>query len=259
MGNSGVAAPEAHESRFVADEAPGVLDVEYMVPSSGERLTVNIETTRYVGALNSGGFLAHANQHIAQGTLAEFLVLTIRARIKSFEVGGILGRGLLDVAVFLNEEPLGALVGEFGPDSDDWQEFVLDASDATAGLSFGFALARFRSDGGPDGDFGDDGVVRTIFSTQDDFGLGLALYADDRIVVVGESSNQLNSDFAVARYETDGTPDSNFGDGGKLTVDFFGGFDRADCVAIQSDGKILVAGSARNVTTTVLGLVRLLG
>ena len=128
MGNSGVAAPEAHESRFVADEAPGVLDVEYMVPSSGERLTVNIETTRYVGALNSGGFLAQANQHIAQGTLAEFLVLTIRARIKSFEVGGILGRGLLDVAVFLNEEPLGALVGEFGPDSDDWQEFVLDVN-----------------------------------------------------------------------------------------------------------------------------------
>jgi len=128
MGNSGVAAPEAHESRFVADEALGVLDVEYSIPSSGERVTVNLETTRYVGSLNPDGFLAQADQHIAQGTLAEFLVLTIRARIKSFEVGGILGQDLLNVAVLLNETPLGALVGEFGSDSDDWQEFVLDVN-----------------------------------------------------------------------------------------------------------------------------------
>jgi uncharacterized delta-60 repeat protein len=132
-------------------------------------------------------------------------------------------------------------------------------SGATFGASVAFALARFTSDGQPDEDFGDSGVVKTLFSTLDDVGRGLALDTNGRIVVVGQSSNQLNSNFAVARYEADGRLDSSFGDGGKLTMDFFGSFDNADCVAIQPDGNILVAGSARNVTTTVLGLVRLLG
>ena len=93
-------------------------------------------------------------------------------------------------------------------------------------------------------DFGEGGVVRTVFSTQDDSVAGMALQADGRIVVVGESSNKLNPDFAMARYQPTGAPDSGFGDGGEPTVDFFGSFNRADCVSIQPDGRILVAGSA---------------
>ena len=128
MGNSGVAAPEAHESRFVADEAPGVLDVEHTISVSGGQLTVSIDTTRCVGLVDADGFLLKAQQHITQGTLAELLLLTIRGRIRAIEVGGTLGSGLLDVAVFLNEKLLGTLVGDFGLDSDDWQEFELDVN-----------------------------------------------------------------------------------------------------------------------------------
>ena len=128
MGNSGVAAPEAHESCFVADEAPGVLDVEHTISVSGGLLTVSLDTTRYVGLVDADGFLVHAQQHIAQGTLAEILLLTIRARIRAIEVGGTLGSGLLDVAVSLNGKSLGTLVGDFGFDSDDWQDFELDVN-----------------------------------------------------------------------------------------------------------------------------------
>jgi uncharacterized delta-60 repeat protein len=51
------------------------------------------------------------------------------------------------------------------------------------------------------------------------------------------------SDFVVARFNPDGTPDGTFGGGsGKFIIDFTG-FDRANAVALQPDGKIVVAGN----------------
>ncbi len=58
------------------------------------------------------------------------------------------------------------------------------------------------------------------------------------------SNNQFNFDFAVARFNADGSLDLSFGNGGKVTTDFNGQTDRAFAVAIQGDGKIVVAGSA---------------
>jgi hypothetical protein len=74
---------------------------------------------------------------------------------------------------------------------------------------------------------------------------------------VGQSSNLINPNLAVARHNADGTPDTGFGTDGKVTVDFFGAFDNATCVAVQADGKIVVAGAARNGTTTGLALTRI--
>ena len=133
---------------------------------------------------------------------------------------------------------------------------ALAASAAPGGVSFGFAVRRFTISGQPDGEFGNGGLVTTTFSTQDDFGRGVALQAG-KIVVVGQASNKVNSNFAIARYTSAGVLDSSFGDGGKLTIEFFGSFDSAECVAVQSDGRIVAAGSTRNVSTTALGMVRL--
>jgi hypothetical protein len=59
------------------------------------------------------------------------------------------------------------------------------------------------------------------------------------------------------RFTSFGALDTSFGTTGKLTVDFFGSADGATSVAIQPDGHILVAGTARNGATTGLGLIRL--
>ena len=107
-------------------------------------------------------------------------------------------------------------------------------------------------------EFGSAGLVTTGFTTQDDFGRAVAIQADGRIVVAGQSSNKSNSDFAVARYGTNGALDASFGTGGKLTIDFFGSFDGAENVAVQPDGKIVVSGFARNATRTGYGLARIL-
>ena len=78
---------------------------------------------------------------------------------------------------------------------------------------------------------------------------GVAVDANDKIVVVGDVRNVsfiTDFDWGIARYNTDGTLDSTFGTGGRVTVDFFGSRDAANDVKIQTDGKIVAAGYARN-------------
>ena len=55
------------------------------------------------------------------------------------------------------------------------------------------------------------------------------------------TSNQpsTSGDFALARYNRDGSLDTSFGSGGKATTDFGNTFDSANSVAIQADGKIV--------------------
>jgi len=54
-----------------------------------------------------------------------------------------------------------------------------------------------------------------------------------------------------------GALDTTFGTAGLARIDFFGGFDTANDVVIQPDGRIVVGGSARNGTATSLGMARL--
>jgi len=134
VGNSGVPPEKYNESRFIADEAPGALDVEHLLTSSGQAVTLSIDATRYVGTVDADGYLVNPQLHLDQGTLAERLLLTVRARISAFEVGGTFGREL-DVEVILNQNTprprsLGFLKGRYGATSDDWQEFVLEVQTA---------------------------------------------------------------------------------------------------------------------------------
>src|SRR6476469_179427 len=103
-----------------------------------------------------------------------------------------------------------------------------------------------------DPSFGTGGKVTTSFLNQDRAS-AVAIQPDGRIVVVGRAANAnnpLTADFAVARYNANGALDSSFGAGGKVTTDFLGFDDGATAVAIQADGKIVVAGFA-SVQATV--------
>lgn len=108
-----------------------------------------------------------------------------------------------------------------------------------------FALARFNSDGGLDTSFGTDGKVVTDLFGGLDSAAGVALQPDGRIVVIGASFNSaLGGDFALARYNGDGSLDTSFGTDGKVTTDFFGLSDAANAIALLPNGRIVVAGSA---------------
>jgi uncharacterized delta-60 repeat protein len=94
--------------------------------------------------------------------------------------------------------------------------------------------------------FSGDGIATTDFGPGNDPGVAVAIQQDDKAVIVGVvGSDRRNARFGVARYDVDGTLDATFGGGdGKVITDFTRRYDEADAVAIQQDGKIVVAGLA---------------
>ncbi len=126
------------------------------------------------------------------------------------------------------------------------------------GRSF-FAMAGFTAEGVLDESFGTKGKVVTEIQTNRDAARCLAIQADDGILLAGSSSDDRDgdhNDFAIARYTRNGQLDSTFGNEGKVTVDFDGGDDVANCMALQSDGKFLVAGGSAVDGKSVVALAR---
>jgi uncharacterized delta-60 repeat protein len=146
----------------------------------------------------------------------------------------------------------GKVITDFG--GNDAASAIAIQSDgkilAAGGSSLGnpdFALARYNADGSLDTSFGGDGTVTTDFTGQDvhDLASGVAVQADGKIVAAGEAITTPSGDldFAVVRYNPDGSLDTSFDGDGKASTDFGTILDRALGVDLQSDGKIVAAGS----------------
>jgi len=107
-------------------------------------------------------------------------------------------------------------------------------------LTFGFALARYNQDGSLDTEFGERGKVT---SELDGICTRLVLQPDGKVIAGGTiTTRETNSDFALARYNADGSLDAAFGNDGKVTTDFNKWADILSALALQADGKIVVAG-----------------
>ncbi|MGL6284518.1 MAG: delta-60 repeat domain-containing protein, partial [Microcoleaceae cyanobacterium] len=91
-----------------------------------------------------------------------------------------------------------------------------------------------------DSTFDADGIVITDFFTNLDSIYGVIIQSDGKILVAGEANNGINSDFGLARYNTDGSLDITFDSDGKVNTDFFNN-NESGSIALQSDGKILMA------------------
>jgi uncharacterized delta-60 repeat protein len=101
--------------------------------------------------------------------------------------------------------------------------------------------------GGLDTNFNGDGKVTTNFTGGFDAAAAGAIQSDGKIVAAGGAGGG-GGRFALARYDTDGTPDATFGGDGKVITNFTNGSDSAQGVAIQADGKIVAAGDVSHVT-----------
>jgi uncharacterized delta-60 repeat protein len=113
-----------------------------------------------------------------------------------------------------------------------------DGKIVAAGASDGnFALARYNANGTLDTAFGSGGMVITDFGAGE-FAFELALQADGKIIAAGMSG----SDFALARYNPNGSLDATFGTGGEVTTDCGSSSDSAFGVVVQADGKIIAGG-----------------
>ena len=117
-----------------------------------------------------------------------------------------------------------------------------------------FKVVRYNPNGSLDTSFGDGGIVTTIFPAGS-YAFDVALQSDGKIIAAGtffvdfDPGESSDTDFALARYNPDGTPDATFGNGGQVTTDFVGFEDDAFSVLIQPDGKIVAVGSANDPAT----------
>src|ERR1035437_4224281 len=153
-----------------------------------------------------------------------------------------------DGALDLTFNSTGKVTTSFGSGYDFGKSVAIqsDGKIVVAGVSFNgsnndISVVRYNSDGTLDNGFGSVGKVTTSIGSFNDAGYSVAIQSDGKIVVAGVSSNGNNNDIAVVRYNSDGTLDSGFGTGGKVTTVIGGSDDAGYSVAIQSDGKIVVA------------------
>lgn len=113
-----------------------------------------------------------------------------------------------------------------------------------------------------DPDFGGgDGWVTTDVGGEYDVGSAITIQEDGKIIVAGSNmyySPFIHSDYALVRFNQDGSLDTSFGKDGKVITDFLGYSDRANCITLQPDGKIIVAGSANVGTGDAFSLARYL-
>lgn len=157
--------------------------------------------------------------------------------------------------------PGGSVITAAGANGSDAQALAIQPDGkivvvGSHGLAFSglnFAVVRYNGDGSLDTTFDGDGIVSTDIAGSGDAATDVALQADGRIVVVGEGVDPSLSSalrFAVVRYNPDGSLDTGFDGDGKLITGIGAVSDEAHAVAIQGDGKIVVAGSAHNSATS---------
>ena len=119
---------------------------------------------------------------------------------------------------------------------------IVVAGYCSNGITYDFCLARYLASGTPDVSFNGSGTVITPIGVGDDYAISLALQPDGKIIVAGVCSNGANSDFCLARYLANGIFDTSFNSTGKVITPIGSSNDYGYSVALQPDGKIVVAG-----------------
>jgi uncharacterized delta-60 repeat protein len=116
-----------------------------------------------------------------------------------------------------------------------------------------FCAIRINENGSFDNTFHNDNPTGSpgVFTIFDNSRNGVAndvvIQSDGKVILVGWVPGNGTEDAALVRYNADGTEDSSFGSGGKVLTDVTAGNnDRAEKVALQPDGKILIVGSTGN-------------
>ncbi len=141
----------------------------------------------------------------------------------------------------------GAMVGGIAIQDDG--KIVIAGTTYNGSTSFSvFTLARYKTNGGLDNTFDSDGIVTTSIGTSNGGANAIAIQADGKIVAGGQAigtPNLLQTHFALTRYNTNGSLDNTFGNAGIVTTSI-GTSSHVSAIAIQADGKIVVAGTAFN-------------
>jgi uncharacterized delta-60 repeat protein len=140
------------------------------------------------------------------------------------------------------------------PDGD----ILVSSTASLGGTGTDFSVARFNGDGSRDLGFGTGGLTSVNLSAAgipNDFGTALALQPDGKIVVAGYFIGTASNDVALARFTAAGGLDASFGTGGVVKVVVDPWDESIAALALQPDGKIVVAGTRQYSPTNMDQLV----
>ena len=116
--------------------------------------------------------------------------------------------------------------------------------------------ARLQSDGQVDASFGNGGIVLIDVGLGYDFADALVLQPDQKILLAGYTNDGTISNFDILRIDAAGTLDLAFGNNGVVITEVSVGDNGVNSMALQPDGKLVVAGSARMGTNDDIALAR---
>jgi uncharacterized delta-60 repeat protein len=162
--------------------------------------------------------------------------------------------GAMDLDIGTFNQPNGFAVLSSGSDESGYaiavqsDGKVVVAGNFFNGLNYDVLVLRFSTIGTLDTTFGNAGIV-TYDGGGDEYGSSLAVQSDGKIVVTGGMYDErAGTRVFILRLNTNGTVDTTFGTGGIVTSTF-GVYAYVSGLAIQRDGKIVVAGSSYDGTT----------
>ena len=231
---------------FTTRPSPGTLDISFDTDGI-VKTAVGGNCYAYAVAIQPDQKIVAAGS-CSSGDNADFALVRYNAdgsKDSGFGTGGIvitpIGSGH-DIAYAVAVQPDGKIVAA-GSSRDSYNKDV-------------FAVVRYNADGTLDSTFLGGGKVTSAIGSTDDVAYGVAVQSDGKIVAAGKSYKGLAYDFALVRYNTDGTPDSLFGTGGIVTTAISSGYDVARTVAIQPDQKIVAVGYFSSATGYDFAAVR---
>jgi uncharacterized delta-60 repeat protein len=239
-------------ARFLPDGSP---DNNFGTNGSVRLLTGSKNAVEAIALQTDGKIVLAGNEYVVQGNSPNVQLITIPfiARLNangtldnSFGNNGIHRLGLLDGYDGKSLAAIAVL-----PNG----QIIAGGTVATADLKM--MLICLNADGTYNNNFGVSGMGQYAMEIGEDAGLwDLAIQNDGKIILAGASGSAglASADdrlFAVARINADGTPDASFGTQGTVVTQISSGTnfieDIAHKVTILPDGKICLAGTARNV------------
>jgi uncharacterized delta-60 repeat protein len=225
---------------------PGTLDATWASASPNGAGTVitpiggGIDTPQAI-ALQPDGKVIVAG-YCYDGTHYGFCALRYRANGTLDTSWGSAGTGIVATPIGVNDSYASAVAAQ--PDGK-----VLLAGHCSDGTKYDFCALRYLVNGTLDTSWGSAGtgiVTTSIGSGGNDFANAMTLQPDGKVLLVGRCSNGGNDNFCALRYRSDGTLDPSWNSTGKVVTSLGGNDDQADAMAVQPDGKVLLAGSCDN-------------
>ena len=160
----------------------------------------------------------------------------------------------------------GRLTVDVSPSAEQFTDVVIQPDGRIVAVGWAevslvpvFSAVRCAADGRLDPGFARDGIARVDVAPGADRGRAVALQADGKLVLVGSAAAGGRDEWGVVRLGPHGRLDPTFAGTGRLVTDFGTGFDEANAVAVQDNGKLLVAGRIRedDRPKDEIGLLRL--